>query len=194
MNIFVDFDMTIAEGHSGGYALYHDPMGNENKKYIKTKISDWLSEGHNVIIVTRGIDSHIDMYLTTVLEMEHTMNSFRKGILSVYAPTEETFSNPANGTAEFAIIKTEYVADFLQKSQTESKNSIFMDDTTLNVDKMKQKFPKMECIYAVPGDYVDTVSKIDTLLQRKKQAAGSRKRKSHNLKKKSRSRYLSKWW
>jgi len=195
MNIFVDFDMTIAEGHSGGYALHHDPMGNENKKYIKAKISDWLSEGHNVIIVTRGIDTHIDMYLDTKLKIKHTMNSFSKGILSVYAPTEETFSNPANGTAEFAIFKTEYVADFLQKSQTEPKNSIFMDDTTLNVDEMKQKFPQMECIYADPGDYMDTVSKIDTLLQRKKQAAGFRKRKSRKLnKKKSKSRYLSKWW
>ena len=41
----------------------------------------------------------------------------------------------------------------------------------------------------------NTVSKIDTLLQRKKQAAGSRKRKSRKLnKKKSKSRYLSKWW
>jgi len=193
MNIFVDFDMTIAEGHSGGYAMIHDPMDDENKEFIKQKISHWISEGHNVIIVTRGIDSHIDMYLTKILEIDHTMNSFRKGILSVYAPTEEIFSNPANGTTKFSIIKTEYVDDFLKKSKTESKNSIFMDDTSLNVDQMKKKFPEMECVYAVPGDYNDNVSKIDTILQRKKQAAGSRKRKSRKLnKKKSKSRYLSK--
>jgi hypothetical protein len=193
MNIFVDFDMTIAEGHSGGYAMHHDPMDDENKEFIKQKISLWISEGHNVIIVTRGIDSHIDMYLTKILKIDHTMNSFRKGILAVYAPTEETFSNPANGTTKFSIIKTEYVDDFLKKSKTESKNSIFMDDTTLNVDQMKKKFPEMECVYAVPGDYNDNVSKIDTILQRKKQAAGSRKRKSRKLnKKKSKSRYVSK--
>ncbi len=40
-------------------------------------------------------------------------------------------------------------------------------------------------MYAVPGDYTDTVSKIDKLLQRKKQAAGSRKIKSRKLNKKS---------
>jgi hypothetical protein len=33
---------------------------------------------------------------------------------------------------------------------------------------MIQQFPQMECNYADPGDYTDTVSKIDTLLQRKK--------------------------
>ena len=193
MNIFVDFDLTIAGGHSGGYAMDHDPMDETNKKFIKQKIADWLSQGHNVIIVTRGVDTHIDMYLNTKLKIKHTMNSFSKGLLVVYAPTEETFT--ANGTAEFAIIKTEYVADFLQKSQTESKNSIFMDDTPLNVDKMKHQFPKMECIYAFPGKYTDTVSKIDTILQRKKQSAGSMKRKSRKLnKKKCKSRYLSRWW
>jgi hypothetical protein len=41
---------------------------------------------------------------------------------------------------------------------------------------MIQQFPQMECNYADPGDYTDTVSKIDTLLQRKKQAAGSMKK------------------
>ena len=193
MNIFVDFDMTIAGGHSGGYGMDYDPMDETNKKFIKQKIADWLSEGHNVIILTRGIDTRTDMYLNTKLKIKHTMNSFSKGILSVYAPTEETFT--VNGTAQFAIIKTEYVADFLQKSQTESKNSIFMDDTTLNVDEMKHQFPKMGCIYAIPGNYTDTVSKIDTILQRKKQSAGSRKRKSRKLnKKKCKSRYLSRWW
>ena len=68
-----------------------------------------------------------------------------------------------------------------------------MDDTSLNVDQMKKKFPEMECVYAVPGDYNDNVSKIDTILQRKKQAAVSRKRKSRKLnKKKNKSRYVSK--
>jgi hypothetical protein len=195
MNIFVDFDHTIAGGHSRGYAMRFDPMDKPNKKFIKQKIADWLSDGHNVIIVTRGVDTHIDMYLDKKLEIEHTMNSFRKGILAVYAPTEETFERHQgmNGTAEFAILKTEYVADFLQKSQTEPKNSIFMDDTTLNVDEMKQQFPQMECIYADPGNYPDTVSIIDTILQRKKQAAGSRKRKSRKKSKSRYSKYLSRW-
>ena len=79
---------------------------------------------------------------------------------------------------------TNLCCGLLQKSQTEPKNSICMDDTILNVDKMKQKFPKMDCIYAVPGVYTDAVSKIDTLLQRKKQAAGSWKRKPRKLNKK----------
>lgn len=42
MNIFVDFDKTIVEGHTGGFAMLNDPMTNENKIFIKQKISDWL--------------------------------------------------------------------------------------------------------------------------------------------------------
>ena len=53
--IFLDFDMTIVGGHRRGYAMDHDPMNKTNKKFIKQKISDWLSNGHNVIIVTRGL-------------------------------------------------------------------------------------------------------------------------------------------
>ncbi len=52
MNIFVDFDLTIAGGHSGGFAMFSDPMDTTNKIYIKTKISEWLNKGYNVIIVT----------------------------------------------------------------------------------------------------------------------------------------------
>ena len=197
MNIFVDFDMTIAGGHSGGYAMDHDPMDETNKQFIKRKILDWLYNGHNVIIVTRGVDTHIDMYLDTKLKIKHTMNSFNKGLLAVYAPTEETFK--ANGTTQFAIIKTKYVEDFLRQSKTKSDYSIFTDDTELNVDKMKQKYPNMRCIYAVPGNYMDTVSQIDDILQHKKQEAGSRKIKSRKLKKKSKTgyskyKYLSNCW
>lgn len=177
MNIFVDFDLTIAEGHSGGYTMDHDPMDEQNKIFIKHKISEWLKNGHNVIIFTRGIDFHIDMYLTA-LGINHTMNSFTKGKLSVFAPNEDTFITE-NSTSKFAIIKTIYVDDFLTKSKTESKHSIFIDDTELNVDKMKQKFPEMECIYAVPGNYQENVSKIDVLLP-KQGGTGSRKMKSRN--------------
>lgn len=181
MNIFVDFDMTIAGGHSGGYAMHKDPMNEENKVFIKSKISDWLSKGNNVIIVTRGVDEHIDTYLTKKLGIEHTMNSYSKGKLSVYAPDLKTFRE--NGTNEFATIKTEYVDDFLKQSKTESKSSIFMDDTRLNVDEMKKKFPEMECIVAREGNYKDTVSKIDEKLK-KNCCGGFKKMKSRRFNKK----------
>lgn len=188
-NIFVDFDLTIAEGHSGGYAMDHDPMDEQNKIFIKQKISEWLQNGHNVIIVTRGIDSHIDGYLTT-LDIKHTMNSFIKGVLSVYAPNEDTFITE-NSTSKFAIIKTKYVDDFLTKSKTESKHSIFIDDTELNVILMKQTFPEMECIYAVPGNYQENISKIDAILT-KQGGTGSRKMKSRKLNKKKTNRDIRK--
>jgi hypothetical protein len=195
MNIFVDFDGTIAGGHSGGFAMEKEAMDETNKQFIKRKINDWLYNGHNVIIVTRGINTHIDMYFDTKLQIKHTMNSFRKGLPAIYAPTLEEYST--NGTEQFAIIKTKYVADFLRQSKTKSNYSIFADDTQINVDKMKQKYPDMRCIYAIPGDYKNTVSEIDAILQYRKQEAGSRKRKSRKLnKKKSKSRYsnyLSNW-
>ena len=178
MNIFVDFDKTIAGGHSGGLAMQKDPMTEENKIFIKQKISDWLSKGNNVIIVTRGVDTEIDSYLTKKLGIEHTMNSFSKGKLSVYAPDLDTYHR--NGDGEFATLKTEYVDDFLQQSKTESKNSIFIDDTLINVDKMKEKFSEMQCVVAEPGNYENTVSKIDDKLK-KNCLGGFRKMKSRKL-------------
>jgi hypothetical protein len=179
MNIFVDFDKTIAGGHSGGFAMTRrDPMTEENKVFIKSKISDWLSKGNNVIIVTRGVDTEIHSYLTKKLGIKHTMNSFSKGELSVYAPDFDTFHR--NGDVEFAILKTEYVDDFLKQSNTKSKDSIFMDDTKINVDKMKEKFPEMECLVAKEGDYEHTVSKIDNILK-KKYLGGFKRIKSRKL-------------
>ena len=158
-NIFVDFDYTITEKHSGGKAMDKDPMPPDNKTFIKDKISEWLTKGHNVIIVTRGIDQQIDEYLTRKLNLPPVMKSFIKGQLSVYAPDIATFR--ANDGDKFAIIKTQNVDDFLKKSNTEPKNSIFMDDTKLNVTAMGKKFPGMTCIVATRGKYKDTISKID---------------------------------
>lgn len=182
MNIFVDFDLTIAGGHSGGYAMDHDPMDSKNKMIIETAINKWLKSGCNVIIVTRGIDTHIDQYLMHKLIIKHTMNSYSKGILSVYAPDEKTFN--LNGSSEFALLKTEYVRHFLNASKTLSKNSFFIDDTSINVQEMKSKFPDMTCVEAIPSKYLDTVSKIDNWIKSHVQdLRGGKKKKSSKLRK-----------
>ena len=157
-SIFVDFDGTIAQGHSGGFAMKKDPMpDDDNKIFIKNKIIEWLSKGHNVIIVTRGVDGQIHRYLDS-LKIPHVMKSFTKGVLSVYAPDIATFTirtttKDKDAKAKyFANLKTKHVSDFLTKSGTQSKNSIFMDDTELNVTEMQKIFPDMTCITASNGD------------------------------------------
>jgi hypothetical protein len=194
MNIFVDFDMTIAGGHSGGFAMRTDPMDSVNKIYIKQKISEWLDKGHNVIIVTRGVDSHIDQYLTKKLNINHTLNDYKLGVLSVYAPTEDEFWQN-NDEYKFALIKTKYVSDFLKKSDTLPVNSLFIDDTSINVREMKSRFPDMTNFVAIKGNYQDTVSKIDTWLEtksKKRELGGNRKTRSRKLNNRRKFRYSKK--
>lgn len=50
----------------------------------------------------------------------------------------------------------------------------------INVDKMKEKFSEMKCILAEPGNYKNTVSKIDNELK-KNCLGGFRKMKSRKL-------------
>ena len=129
-------------------------------------------------------EHHSHRYLTEKLKIPHTMNSFHEGVLAVYAPTEKTFKT--NGTTAVTIIKTEYVADFLQKSKTKPKDSIFIDDTNVNVKEMKRKFPDMECIEASPGDYERNVSQIEYWIKSKLSRVDLGGRR-----KKTKSRYLN---
>jgi hypothetical protein len=124
-----------------------------------------MEEGHNVAVITRGIDDAIGPYFETVLGVTPIMNEYKKGSLSIYAPDEDTFY--ANKESSFwALKKTEFVADIIDKigSSSDGKKSIFMDDTEENVLAMKVKFPHMVCEVAEAGEYESTFAKVNSFL------------------------------
>ena len=63
-NILLDFDGTIAEGHSNGInyikvdgEVKQNIMGKENIKAFKYELNKWFDAGHKVAIISRGITS-----------------------------------------------------------------------------------------------------------------------------------------
>jgi hypothetical protein len=167
LNIFVDFDRTLTENHSKGKPNDNDPMPHDNKSVVKKSIADWLAAGHNVIIVTRSISEQIDNYLKSQsLSIEHVMNSFTPGMLAVYAPSEAVFRE-VKTTADFAKIKVTYVQKFLKDSNTEAKNSFFIDDTIENVTEMKTVVNKITCEQAAAGEYKRTIGLINNWITKK---------------------------
>jgi hypothetical protein len=182
-NIFLDFDRTIAEGHSGGYKFSKgSPMDEDNKRAFKDCLANWMKGGHNVAVITRGIDDAIRPYFETVIDLTPIMNDYKKGSLSIYAPDEDTFySNPSSDF--WALKKTEFVADIIEKigSSEDGAKSIFMDDTEVNVEAMKTKFPKMVCEVAEPGAYETTFSKVNSFLPK---VGGLRKKTGRRFRRK----------
>lgn len=171
-NIFLDFDRTIAEGHSGGHRFTElSPMGEENKKAFLMNVASWLKRGYNVAVITRGIDTAIGPYFEDILGLTPIMNDYKKGSISIYAPDEETF-NAHTATDFWALKKTEFVADILEKIGP--SKSIFMDDTEANVEAMKESFPTMICEVAEPGAYETTFATVNSFLPK---SGGSRRNK-----------------
>jgi hypothetical protein len=190
-NILLDFDRTIAEGHSGGVDFSENsPMGEANKIAFETYLQKWLAAGHNVAIITRGIDVKIGHYFKWILKIPITLKGFKPGKLSIFAPTAETFY--AHPEDEFwAVEKTKYVQSFLEKSGTNNpfgiSHTIFMDDTQLNMDEMWKKYPwnptRMICHTAVPGKYKVTFNFVDSVVG---EMTGGKTRKRRRTNKKTR--------
>ena len=112
--ILLDFDHTATENHSGGMIYDREtPMGHDNQEAFKRVVSDWMLAGHNVAIVTRGIDTRISIYFTTILNMLHVMNDFRPGYISIYAPDVQTFSRDDQDNLWWATRKVSFVASFI---------------------------------------------------------------------------------
>jgi len=149
-------------------------MDDDNKRIFLECLAKWMQSGHNVAVITRGIDEAIGPYFDAVLGIAPIMNDYKKGFLSIYAPDEETFYSNANGDF-WAQKKTEFVADIIRKigSPSDGSYSIFMDDTVENVAAMKLVFPNMVCEEAEPGEYQKTFDKVNSILPR---AGGLRKR------------------
>lgn len=138
-------------------------MGRENREAFKRVVHDWVRRGHNVAIVTRGVDTRISGYFTTILNMSHVTNEHRPGAISIYAPDETTFSQD-HDTAWWATMKVSYVASFLDATGVSPSDAIFVDDTEQNVRTMKQAYPNMKCLHATAGEYTQTFSVLQYII------------------------------
>lgn len=176
-NIALDFDRTCTDGHSGGTYQGRDPMTNMNKERFVTEVKEWLYQGHNVVILTRGIDVRVLSYISGLPNLDPIdviLNDFVKGKLCIYAPDEQTFSAHAN-EKWWANEKVKYMAKFLNKSDIGENRTIFMDDTIVNVNAMDKAYPYMVCEAAIPGDYESTFAKVNNTVQKK---VGGRRRRT----------------
>jgi hypothetical protein len=177
-NIFLDFDKTIAMGHSGGHKFSKEsPMDGDNKRVFLENVTSWLKRGHNFAVITRGIDTSIGPYFKNILGLTPIMNDYKKGSVSFYAPDEETFYSDSS-SAFWASKKTEFVADIIGKigAAEDGSKCIFMDDTEANVDEMKEKYPNMVCEVAPAGDYESTFAKVNSVLPK---SGGLRRKTVH---------------
>jgi hypothetical protein len=188
-NILLDFDKTIAGGHSHGRDFTAtSPMDETNIDVFRKQLSSWFEAGHRVAIITRAIDKNIfdylrgdyvDLYTTTAIDM--VQNGYKSGSLSIYAPNDTSF-NSSDSTTFWANTKTKYVADFLNKSDTNNpdgiSHSIFMDDTIPNVQAMQLAFPTMVCQAAEPGNYTKTFAFVNKTIG----MSGGRRKKNKRTK------------
>jgi len=162
--ILLDFDRTVAGGHSGGRNFGpRSPMAPANKRAFLSAVNGWLRDGHNVVIVTRGIDVLISDYFERVLGLVPAMYTIVPGRVSIYAPDETLFNS--DGSVDFwATIKTEFVADILRTLGSDGSSTVFMDDTPENVALMAVTYPRMTCVTAKAGDYMDTYETVDRII------------------------------
>jgi hypothetical protein len=158
--ILLDFDYTSTENHSGGFTYDATwPMSKDNQEAFKRVVADWLSSGHHVAVITRGIATKLSIYFTTILNMLHVMNDHRNGFLSIYAPDESTFNTDHDATW-WAAQKVAFVSSMLDASRMSPNDALFIDDTKKNVKAMKRAFPSMICLHATAGEYAQSFSMI----------------------------------
>lgn len=166
MNILLDFDGTCSGGHSKG-RNFNDtcPMDKENQILFVDSVNAWLNEGHNVAIVTRGIGTKIGPYFTNILGVPFIANKWQQGIVSIFAPDEDTF-NAHPDTDFWAREKTIYVRQFFELSNSRTRPTIFMDDTIQNVLEMQSAFTDMFCVHVKPfGNYQFTLKTVNDYIK-----------------------------
>jgi hypothetical protein len=179
-NIALDFDRTCTEGHSGGTYQGRDPMTNKNKERFVEEVKEWLNQGHNVVILTRGIDLRVLSYISGLPNLDSKniiLNDFQKGKLCIYAPDEQTFIAHTD-EQWWAKEKVNYMDKFLEKSDIGINGTIFMDDTLVNVNAMQKAYLYMTCEQAMPGDYESTFAKVNNTV---KQMVGGRRTRRGSL-------------
>jgi len=187
-NILLDFDRTVTVGHSGGYRYNErSPMDEENKNAFVDNVNRWLSEGHNVAIITRGIDEKVEDYFKRELHITPVMNEFATGNVSIFAPDEVTFAEHTD-TEWWANYKVEQVTNLLHIIGYFHKDnkSLFFDDTGENVNAMKASFPSMICQVATAGRYDETFARVNQVIR--PPAGGRRKTRASRNKRSKKTR------
>jgi len=211
-NILLDFDMTCTEAHSSG-TYERDPMSSTNKDAFVAAAKGWISQGHNVAIITRGIDDaamdYIHKKFGSRFNINPTANDFRPNCLSIYAPDKETFYENS-GDDFWSREKTKMVQDFLEYSRGWNQKTIFIDDTLANVKMMKLAYPNMKCVFVkhaqsycqhtqqyfnhFNGDYKKTFHIVDEFIANPDSVndvlKGGKKRKTRKRTRKNKRKYI----
>jgi len=186
-NILLDFDRTVTAGHSGGTRYTKtSPMDEKNKKAFVDNVNNWLSQGHNVGIITRGVDQQIFDYFERELQITPILNEFATGQVSIFAPDIVTFSehDDVEWWAQHKVEQVRellYIIGFFHKDN----KSLFFDDTPENVNAMKARFPSMICQVAVKGRYEETFARVNQVIR---PAAGGRRTKASRNKRSKKTR------
>ena len=165
--IALDFDQTLTDSHSGGYAMTQyltqksdmSPifdMSILEKGMFRSKITEWAGKGYTTIILTRSIDSEIYAYLKEIFV--DIMNYF-----TILAPTAELFNLYLNDNMFWANWKRDTLHRYL--SDKPNAKAIFVDDTKVNVDVM-QSLPNVVSEHKPFGiSYEETYIKVEKFLE-----------------------------
>jgi len=192
--IALDFDLTLTDSHSGGFAMTHYntilpdgrrqfDMSDAEKKMFRDKITEWTDIGYHIIILTRNVYSQITEYFNTIF-------SDIRSHFMILAPVESEYA--ASGDANFWAEWKRSTLQLYLKGRTNTK-VVFVDDTKVNVDVM-QSLPNVVSYHKPAGiSYMETYKLVQDFLDdpngelRKKLAAhGGRSKKYRRTRHKKR--------
>lgn len=145
--IATDFDLTLSCDHCGGNPLLNPPSNGEQ---IRSIVSEWQSQGHTVILVTRAINECIMPYMTKL------------GItMPIYAPSYELFTK--NCEIKFW---AQYKCSCIKVIQTTYPNHhiIFIDDMVENVKYVKKHLKDVITLHANAGNVLKNVSMVNKVI------------------------------
>ena len=192
--IALDFDLTLTDSHSGGFAMTHYntilpdgrrqfDMSDAEKKMFRDKITEWTDIGYHIIILTRNVYSQITEYFNTIF-------SDIRSHFMILAPVESEYA--ASGDANFWAEWKRSTLQLYLKGRSNTK-VVFIDDTKVNVDVM-QSLPNVVSYHKPAGiSYMQTYKLVQDFLDdpngelRKKHAShGGRSKKYRRTRHKKR--------
>jgi len=185
--IALDFDLTLTDSHSGGFAMTHYntilpdgrrqfDMSDAEKKMFRDKITEWTDMGYHIIILTRNVYSQITEYFNTIF-------SDIRSHFTILAPVESEYA--ASGDANFWAEWKRSTLQLYLKGRSNTK-VVFVDDTKVNVDVM-QSLPNVVSYHKPAGiSYMETYAIVDRFLSHPVEAFQSKLASHGGLSKKYR--------